>query len=258
MNALDVSNYTGNITVAQARSAAAQGVSRAIVGLQYPAPPYPRGQAQQQLVSWLAAGVEVEVYFQSTPVAVSWTYVGDFASRIRRPWASVEPGGYETVEAIRDALSEIDALGIGRCGIYTSAWALSVLGLDLSEFADRDLWWAGYNGQQDLEMRPFGGFTKCVMHQYAGDTEFAGIKPVDLNWYELGANTPTTSESAQMPQTEDEMPLQLESLTDQAEAIRKVKEVAEAVGPDEGEWFRVVGGYTPKPGRTAYLVEVVE
>ena len=78
------------------------------------------------------------------------------------------------------------------------------------------------------------------MKQYAGDTALAGVGGIDLNWYE-----------------EDDV-LQLESLTDQAEAIRKVREAAEAVGPDQGQWFRVTGGYTPKPGRVAYLVEVKE
>lgn len=58
--------------------------------------------------------------------------------------------------------------------------------------------------------------------------------------------------------TSEEDVLELESLTDQAEAIRKVKEAAQAVGPDQGQWFRIKGGYTPKPGRVAYLVEVVE
>ena len=51
--------------------------------------------------------------------------------------------------------------------------------------------------------------------------------------------------------------VELRALT-QSEAISKVLEAAQAVGPDEGQWFRITGGYRPKPGRTAYLVEVVE
>lgn len=56
---------------------------------------------------------------------------------------------------------------------------------------------------------------------------------------------------------EDAMPLVLESLN-QSEAIEAVKASAFAVGPDGGQWYEVKDGYTPKPGRRAYLVEVVE
>lgn len=44
----------------------------------------------------------------------------------------------------------------------------------------------------------------------------------------------------------------------QSEAIEAVKRSAAAVGPDYGQWYEVTGGYTPKPGRKVYLVEVVE
>lgn len=55
----------------------------------------------------------------------------------------------------------------------------------------------------------------------------------------------------------EEEDVQLQSLT-QSEAIEAVKKFAQAVGPDAGSVARITGGYTPKPGRTAYLVEVIE
>lgn len=183
--AIDCSNYTGPVSLGQAQAAVGAGVGRVQIGGQYPAAPYPPGQAEQQVAAFLAAGAELEPYFESTPIAEAWTHFEPWKTSLRRPWLAVEPdSGFETLEAIREGLLEADALGIGSCGLYTSSWALGQLGLDLSEFADRDLWWAGYNGRLDLAMMPFSGWSSCVMHQFEGGATFAGIPTVDVSWYE--------------------------------------------------------------------------
>lgn len=73
-------------------------------------------------------------------------------------------------------------------------------------------------------------------------------------------NLKTTCPNGRIPWAayEEEDVLKLDPVDTQSEAIELVKRSAFAVGPDGGQWFEIKGGYTPKPGYKALLVEVKE
>ena len=249
--AIDCSNYT---TGFDAPALAAAGVRRVIVQVVNPGILTHR----EQIPALLKAGIEVEAYvyqwFSGGPEFIrqrmNWA-LDELAAYpdVRRVWLDCEQtetddppygGGIETAEMIRLAVTLAAERGY-EAGIYTAKWWGDRFLHGVTEFAVLPLWVAQYDGQPDAAIVPFGGWERAEMKQYAGIGEIAGVGGIDFNWYEEGEV------------------LRLESLTDQAEAIRKVREAAEAVGPDGGLWFRVTGGYTPtKPGRKAYLIEVEE
>lgn len=248
--AIDLSNYTTNL---DAEALAAAGVRRAVVQLVNERVLTHR----EQIPALLAAGIEVEAYvylwFSSGAGFIrrrmTWA-LDELAAfpEVRRVWLDCEQGetdnppyggGTDTAEMIREAITVAGERAY-EVGIYTAKWWWDRFQHGVTAFSTLPLWAAQYDGRQDTAISAFGGWERATMKQFAGDSVLAGVGGIDLNWYE-----------------EDDV-LQLESLADQSEAIRKVREAAEAVGPDQGQWFRVVGGYTPKPGRTAYLVEVVE
>lgn len=263
MIAVDVSNYTTNL---DPQALAAAGVKRVIVQIVNERVLTHR----EQIPALLAAGIEVEAYvyqwFSSGPEFIrhrmTWA-LDELAAfpEVRRVWLDCEQsetddppygGGLYTTDMIREAVTLAGERAY-EVGIYTAKWWWDRFQHEVTAFSMLPLWVAQYDDQPDAIFVPFGGWERCEMKQYAGDTAFAGVGGIDLSWYERNSSIGENS-----PISEEDDVLQLESLTDQAEAIRKVREAAEAVGPDQGQWFRVTGGYTPKPGRVAYLVEVVE
>lgn len=251
---IDVSNYSGEITHEQCEALKEVGVTRVVVQIVNERILTHR----QQIPALLAAGLEVEAYvylwFSGGPEFIrsrmNWALdeIAVFPD-IRRVWLDCEQSetdnprysgpDAETAAMIRLGVSLSGERGY-EVGIYTGEWWWDRFQHEVTEFSYLPLWCAQYDRVLGLDIVPFGGWERAAMKQYEADTTVAGIPNVDVNWYE------------------EEEVLQLQSLSNQSEAISKVKEAAEAVGPDQGEWFRVVGGYTPKPGRTAYLVEVVE
>lgn len=188
--AIDISNYTGAISLDRVERWKALGAKRVVVGLQFPLSlSYPPGIADRQLEALVVAGgLDIEVYFESTPIAVAWPLVARFAPYIKRAWLACETGsGYETGEDIRRGLATLEALALPRqAGIYTGAWWW-VPNIGTEPFKDRPLWVANYDRKQDLRFSPFSGWTTAAMKQYTGDaiSEDPGWGPaVDLNWYE--------------------------------------------------------------------------
>lgn len=93
--------------------------------------------------------------------------------------------------------NELDALKVDW-GVYSSAnnWQ-SIVGLDWTALSHKSLWWATYNGEAvslQLDIRnkqiqnfngfkPFGGWSKPSIHQYAGDASGPCGFKTDYNWY---------------------------------------------------------------------------
>lgn len=194
MLGIDVSNYTGAIDAARAEALHAAGVRRAVVGTQYPAPPYPSGVAHAQIPALLDAGIEVQAYVYlwlaedtAAQVRAAVQRLAPWQGRIARLWLDVEDTSApaqsppQRVQAVRAAVA---ACGPFAPGIYTGAWWWRPHTADTHAFAQLPLWVAQYDGERNLDFSPFGGWTRAAMKQYAGSATFAGVPHVDLDWYE--------------------------------------------------------------------------
>ena len=191
MKAIDVSNWTGEISAEQARCLAAGGVGLVVCGTQV------REITRQQIAAAAGAGMRGEAY-----VILRWPQTADDAStgaQVRaaletiaglpsgRLWIDCEqylslptPPPARTVEHIHDAAAACDGIA---CGIYTSRyWWRTVTG-DTSAFAHLPLWDARYvarEGEPLPPFEPYGGWTRAVMTQWRADVTLCGLN-VDLD-----------------------------------------------------------------------------
>ena len=191
--AIDVSNFTGPIDAARGRALREAGVQRGVVGTQYPGAPYPAGCAHLQLPALIDAGIAVEAYvylwFAHDAVAQvrdALDVIGPWRDRIRRLWIDVEDesGGLDVVGRVAAVASAVEACGAMPAGIYSAAWYWDAWMGGTSAFSMLPLWAAQYDGRADVEVRPFGGWTRAAMKQYAEDATIGGVERLDLNWYE--------------------------------------------------------------------------
>ena len=195
--AIDVSNYSGPIAAAQARDLVAAGVRRVVVGTQYPAPPFPRGVAHEQIPALLEAGLQVHAYVYlwlaedgGAQVEAALARLEPWRAHLGRLWLDVEDTtatmltATQRLAAVRAA---IDAARGMPVGIYTARWYWQGAMADTTACAALPLWVAQYDGRADPSFAPFGGWTAASMKQYAEDVTLAGVPKVDLNWYAAAA-----------------------------------------------------------------------
>jgi hypothetical protein len=185
--AVDLSNHQSRISPQQVAALLATGVTKAIVGLQYPGRPYPPGVAHQQLQTLIDGGMpHIEVYFESTPCERAWGNVAQFKDHIERAWVAAETGSaFEDNTSLDAALAFADALGLPKqAGIYSAAWWWGTnIGADW--YKGRPLWVAHYDSTANLTFSQFGGWQTCEMKQYSEHGEIPGLGfEVDLNYYE--------------------------------------------------------------------------
>jgi hypothetical protein len=93
--------------------------------------------------------------------------------------------GYSTQELVcawvQNFLDVADRIwGRDRVVLYTAAWWWNPYTGSSTRFSDRRLHVADYNGRADLTFTPFGGWTTCFRHQYAGSVTVCGYT-VDKN-----------------------------------------------------------------------------
>lgn len=187
--AIDVSNYTGPITVDQARCLREQGVEHVIAGTQVPS------VTRVQLEAALAAGMTIDAY-----VYLYWRR--DVAAVVREALRALEglPAGClwldcedqtaglspaEVVELIERAH---EACGPQPAGIYTGRWWWPNATADSSAFSQLPLWHAEYTRSSDERpdfdsFTAYGGWTRPRMWQYRGTTVLCGVS-LDLNLLE--------------------------------------------------------------------------
>ena len=179
--AVDMSNWSGKITLAQAQQMRAEGWDHAIVGLQN------ADIAQNQLDMLSAAGLTVDSYVYLLPdlsasdqIAVAMDKLG--GRGVQKLWLDCEgenwPGPQESITLIQQAADA--CIGVVWTGIYTSRnWWITHT--DNSEqFKDWALWLATADDVPDLSFTPFGGWTRLAMEQFAFDRPVAGVN-CDLN-----------------------------------------------------------------------------
>ena len=209
-NCIDVSNWTGEITAAQASALRADGITHAIVGTQYPRQPsaagYPPGVAHQQIPALLGAGIAVDAYVYlyagiqaSIQVVNALKVIAPWKNSVGRLWIDCEDEaftkGERTIEAIRQALR---ACGQTPAGIYTGRWWWTAWAANTGEFsAGWPLWAAQYDGIPNADVfASFGGWPRCMIKQFAGSGTLSplhGIMQYDANHYQGATVTAGTT-----------------------------------------------------------------
>ena len=168
-----------------------RGVRLVVVGTQQ------RAIARRQLRTALAAGLEVEAYVYLTLradvaqlVRAARETVDGFP--VRRLWLDAEDttSGLPPAAVVERLQRARDACGDMPAGIYTGGWWWTPYTAGSRAFSDLPLWTAQYDGRRRLDtVRPYGGWTRPAMKQYAQNTTRCGVL-VDLNWYEHSGPRP--------------------------------------------------------------------
>jgi hypothetical protein len=180
--ALDVSHWSGRLTLEQMRAVQAAGVTRIIVGTQDHA--IARQQANLARVCGMEVQAYVYLYFAANP-----------AERVRRDlpllreigasryWLDAEndvPGfvGSDYVAGLQAAV----AASTVPVGIYTARWWWVPRTGDSRAFSHLPLWTAEYDGKADLSaVRLYGGWTSAAMKQYRPHASHGD--PTDGAWF---------------------------------------------------------------------------
>lgn len=246
--AVDVSNYTGAVSSAQAAALRAAGVRRAIVQVVDPPPTYPPSVFRQQIPTLLEAGFEVEVYAYlwlggntAQQVVDATTKVTPWRARLGRMWLDAEDVSVpEHQQANRAAIEA----AVGACsmttGVYTAGWWWRPYMGDSAAFAHLPLWAAEYDGEASTRFTPFGGWTACTMKQHIGDTSLAGIGGLDMNWYDMAS----TVQGVQQPLAGADV-LQWYRAVEFGVGTERVEVMEPAASPRRNGWRRAVVEWLP-------------
>lgn len=216
--AIDLSNYTGEVTVQEARDLYAAGVRRAIVQIVHDRAFVTLGDGsrvlshQQQIPALLAAGIEVECYvyvwFSAGEVwaadRVGWAlgeaskFIGSRGFR-NLMWLDCEQSDHDdppfdyvhapVSPTIRACVARVKGAGF-QPGIYTAAWWWIPGASNSREWSDLPLWDAHYDLDPDLDPVDYGGWTVPRYSQYQGNAAIGSVGSIDLNSYEAAAAVP--------------------------------------------------------------------
>lgn len=104
-------------------------------------------------------------------------------------WLDIEGAGYWHADKNRNReffnglIRGIKSAGV-KVGVYSSTYQWgSIMGNDFTAGSPYPLWYAHYDNTPNFnDFRPFGGWTKPAIKQYAGDHTLCGVG-VDKNFY---------------------------------------------------------------------------
>lgn len=194
LNCVDMSNWGGELTDAEAQEMRELGVHTVIVGCG----PGAYGQwSQQQAAAAVRNGLRLEAYaFVEWGSNPEWwmerarASLGASAGEVLRFWPDFEDVSNPRPEPLAAAYEYMDRAfaaadrlfpGI-EVGYYGAHWYhVGHLG-NPDRWRERQLWNAYYDGQIDVDALPYGGWTResVAIEQYQGTTVIAG-QSVDLN-----------------------------------------------------------------------------
>lgn len=242
MRWVDVSNLQPALRDVWLEAMYAYGIRGVCVGLQYPGPAYPAGNAHLNLAALDRDGrFAVAAYLENTPLERVVRFVD--VERLRRmPWIAVaveQDGGFEDGASIDAALSSVDALGGPEGRIYSSPSMQATLGLEGVSYPFRKGWCADYDGDPDT---PAPGFMDCriVGKQFSMHGQIPGV-PFEVDLSEI---------------EEDEMEITKLGQTESVAAILEVvKQASPAIAQQEG---RYVGEAPAPPGYRDIVFRVKE
>lgn len=190
--ALDISQFSGEVSTEQFALAKSKGVRKVVVALNN------LPLAVRQANNAKAAGLEVEAYiyyyFAQDVITRTNAALGAIKDlNIQRIWIDCEDTKHtlspaaltSKIAAIRD---RVLALGYSP-GIYSANWWWSTNMAGVTTFKDLPLWDAYWDDNPDIDTPRYGGWAAAEMSQYQADTMFAGIW-CDLNSYTTTALPP--------------------------------------------------------------------
>jgi hypothetical protein len=184
--ALDISNYSGEITDAQVACWRANGYQHLVCGTQRP------DLTRRQLLVAVRGGLSVDAY-----VYLYWA--DDVPARVRRAldtisgfpvgrlWLDCEDatGGLPAAVIVDKIAAGLAACGERPAGIYTGRWWWVPATGNSSRFAGVPLWHAEYTRSPEVlpdfaAFRAYGGWSRPAMWQFQGTTTVCGVT-VDRN-----------------------------------------------------------------------------
>lgn len=184
--ALDISNHQGAISDIVARAWRDAGVKRVIVGIHPPKEAIAR--AQLDVLAKYRFELHAYQYIYNDSDTEAWTrqvlrIITDYP--VKHLWIDVEDdsGSYTPAQIERLVQVAIDtASAVLPLGVYTRReyWVRRLGNADA--FAHLPLWDCTAAGRFGWHFRPYGGWTKSAMEQYALDSTLAGVT-VDRNIY---------------------------------------------------------------------------
>jgi hypothetical protein len=202
-HAIDVSNYTGNLSVQAIQAWRDQYDVGLVIVQSLDAGRFTQSRTQQQLLACQAAGMTVDVYVY--PFFANGA--GDCARRltaalsagvpIRRVWLDVEDVDpsqaawtpSQRADMLKRWLQDCDAFParVHPAGVYTGRWYWTgVQYMDNwteAAFFNRPLWDSDFDSVADVDYgwAAYGGWSHREVKQYVGTSTVAGVGNVDQN-----------------------------------------------------------------------------
>jgi hypothetical protein len=246
MYAIDVSNYTSELSGSILRQWKAAGVGLVIIQA-FPQHYHQYAEQRRQMRACAEAGIPFDVYMYDYLADPTWrqgALVGLERAKAeeglepRQLWLDEEDTETEQgwpAGARRDAIqrSRIACEAAGyTVGIYTGAWWWGPKTANWTGCADLDLWDSDYDHVPDAEYgwSPYGGWTHRRIKQHIGTSVFLGVSGVDQNVLSVEeAAEITGSEEAEVPipqEYQDKFgigPNDIQGLIDNLEGIGNLK-----------------------------------
>jgi GH25 family lysozyme M1 (1,4-beta-N-acetylmuramidase) len=187
---IDISNFSGAVTVEQFKELKALGFQWVIPGTQIGLDGM--GYTQTQIDNALAAGLDV-------PGVYELLYWGDrdyarieHAKSFGRPvWIDCEaevPPGWLPEHVVSRIAVAVNQLGAQCAGIYTGRWWWVPQTRNSVAFSDLPLWHAEYGVEPFAKFTAYGGWTRPTIWQYADKGPTA--VNADLNAWDFVAPAP--------------------------------------------------------------------
>jgi hypothetical protein len=182
---VDASNYTGAFTdqmMADLKAAGVKGIIvQAITGADGTS--YTRQQCQMAVSHGFLLGGYVWCFPGENQASIDGRLAMFDGFPLAFLWADVEQTG-TTVADVNLLLARCDAYTGQQTGVYTGKWFFDQQGWSgLTLWSNRPLWVSIYDGQANVLIGfvPFGGWTACVVKQYAGSSSIGSVHMIDLD-----------------------------------------------------------------------------